>query len=746
MKSPFGWTGKILQVDLATGAMEMLPTHAYAEKFIGGRGIAAKLYWDMVGPMPDAFAPENPLIIMTGPLAGTPAPACSRIVMLGTSPLLYPDQCGIASMGGTAAAKLKAAGFDGVVIRGRARSPVLLHIHNGCAELRDARDLWGLDIPETQGMLSGRYARDAAAMCIGPAAERLVRLSLVAGSNGSFAGHGFGAVWGSKQLKALVIEGNGKPAVARPEELTGINQQIRTMIKGRNLIDPVLPDIELVRRTPCHGCPAGCSRGVFRHVSGQQDYRKNCGSSYFYYDWDKRYHHGEPSGSSFLATSLCNRLGLCTQELTKMLPWIHRCVEEGLITERSSGLRLGELGSPGFFKDFTSRMLDRHGLFDLLAQGAIRAARSLGPAAELLLEGIVEGSGFSADVYSPRFFITTALFHATDNNPMPQLHEISSPAFEWVLWYATDGGMSAVSTETFRAFAKKFWLDEKAADFSTYKGKGSVAALIQNRQYAKETLVACDSFYPVFFSEAVGDHVGDPSIESRLLAAVTGIDMTEQQYYRVGERLFNLQRLIQAREGRRGREGDGLPEFNFTEPLEIDTMVRFGMFNPEFMLPGPAGELITRKGAVLDRDKFEAMLDEYYLARQWDIIAGMPTAATLRSLDLAELIEHPLAADWLPPLPLDDPAITGLTAAARLRAFDLEEHIDSARPLHDDPLPLGASVETANAGTLFSARQRSRDLTQLIGRRVADELLPLRSLNKKTTNETLKGIYDETRD
>ena len=352
MNSGYGWTGKIGHIDLSQGTVETLSTHDYAATFIGGRGIAAKLYWDMVGPNPDAFAPENPLIIMTGPLAGTTAPACSRIVMLGTSPLLYPDQFGIASMGGIAAFKLKAAGFDGIVIRGRAQSPVLLHIHNGSLELRDARDLWGLDIPETQNKLSAGYAKGAATMCIGPAAEKLIRMSLVAGDNGSFAGHGFGAVWGVKLLKALVIEGNEKIAVARPDELAGLNRHIRAMIKGRNLMDPVLPDIELVRRTPCHGCPGGCSRGLFRHGSGVQDYRKNCGSSYFYYDWDKRYHHDEPSGSSFLATTLCNRLGLCTQELTKMLPWIHSCADRGHHNRAVFGAAPWRAGKPRLFQGF----------------------------------------------------------------------------------------------------------------------------------------------------------------------------------------------------------------------------------------------------------------------------------------------------------------------------------------------------------------------------------------------------------
>jgi aldehyde:ferredoxin oxidoreductase len=742
MNRSYGWTGKIGHIDLSQGTVEMLSTLEYAASFIGGRGVGAKLYWDMVGENPDAFAPENPLIIMTGPLACTTAPACSRIVMLGISPLLFPDQFGIASMGGIAAFKLKAAGFDGIVIRGKAKSPVLLYLHGGSIELRDASDLWGLDIPDTQNKLSAGYAKGAATMCIGPAAEKLIRMSLVAGDNGSFAGHGLGAVWGAKLLKALVIEGNEKPAVARPDELANLNRYIRAMIKGRNLMDPVLPDIELVRRTPCHGCPGGCSRGLFRHGSGVQDYRKNCGSSYFYYDWDKRYHHDEPSGSSFLATTLCNRLGLDTQELTKILPWIHSCAGEGIITERSSGLRLGELGSPGFFKDFAHRLMERRGLFDLLAEGTMRAAHGLGPGAEQLLEGVIEGAGFSADVYSSRYFIINSLFHATDTNPMNQLHEICFPAFEWVLWFATDGGMSALSTEAFRLLAKRFWLHEDAADFSKYEGKGFVAAHIQNRQYAKETLVGCDFFYPMLIAEGSDDHIGDPSIESRLLAAVTGIDMTEQKLNRIGERVFNLQRLIQAREGKRGREGDMLPEFNFTEPLEIDTMVRFGMFNPEFLLPGPGGELITRKGAVLERDKFAAMLDEYYYARQWDIATGMPASAKLQALGLEKPLAGALPDELLPLQPPMEDVLTDMAISARLRAYDLAEFAEAAPP--DEPVPLQPSLKKSTGKTPASTKQSSLNLQEFMGRRLTDKDLPMKASLEKKTKEDKGGMHDET--
>lgn len=634
MHEPYGWTGKIGLIDLGSGRVSLLPTRDWADAFVGGRGIAARLYWDLVSARTDALGPESALMLMAGPLAGTPAPACSRLVMLGTSPLLYPEQCTMASIGGTAAARMKAAGFDGLVISGRAPRPVVLHACAGTITLRPAADLWGRDIDETLRLLGERAAKGAGLLCIGPAGEQRVRLALVGSTGGSCAGHGFGAVWGAKNLKAIVLEGRLRPRVARPDKLKEVNQQIRAMIKGRQLMDPFVPGIELVRRAPCQGCPAGCPRGLYRHGSStREEFRKNCGSAYFYLEEDTLAHGGQPSGDSFAATGMCDRLGLDTQELGKMFLWLKACRQRCPGVLASIGLSLQTLGSLEFIRDFLGRIAARQGFGDVLAEGVLRAAAVLGPEARACTEGIVENAGFAADLYNPRYFITNAVFHAVDPNPMTQLHEVCYPLFKWVLWYATDGTMSEISTARLREIARRFWGSVEAADFSRYEGKGAVAARVQDRTYAKETLVGCDFFYPIITPEGTPDHVGDPTVESRLLSAVTGCSFSEQDYYRLGERAFNLQRAIQAREGRAGRAGDVLPECNFSEPL-LEDRIYFGMFNPEFMLPGPGGELITRKGAVLDRQRFSALLREYYRARGWDEASGLQTRAVLGNLGL----------------------------------------------------------------------------------------------------------------
>ncbi len=633
----FGWTGTIARVDLTSGIVQNESSQAMAHEYVGGRGFAARLYWDEVSPEIDALDPDNPLMLMAGPLAGTSAIACSRLVVSGKSPLLTPEQYGHATIGGSAAPALKAAGFDGLVIKGKTLKPVCLFVSNGTVRIDEASGLWGLDTHATLEKLQQKYGNDCEPLCIGPAGERLVRFALIMGKQSSCAGHGFGALMGSKNIKAIVFQPGGRIPVARPEELKAINKNIRSLIKGRQLMDPMIEGIELVRRAPCKGCPAGCARSIYRHVSGTVEHRKLCGSVFFYSDWEKIHNKGEPGNQSFLATSACDKIGICTAESTKIHDWLHACFKQGLISTEETGLPFEEIGSKRFLDAYLQTLTERQGFGDIMAEGATRAARTIGRGTEKLLENTLSKEGFSARAYNGRYFITTALFHATEpTNPMAQLHEVCYPLFKWVLWQTTNGAMSSVDTETYRAIARRFWGGDDAADFSTYAGKAQAAFMIQNRTYAKETLAACDFFYPIVTPEGAPDHVGDPTIESKLLSAVTGIDFDESAYNLVGERVFNLTRAIQTREGRRH---DSLPEFNFTEPMTSDKSNYFFLFNPECMLPGKDGELTSRLNAKLDREKFNTMLEDYYRLRGWDAKTGLQTDECLKKLELSFLTD-----------------------------------------------------------------------------------------------------------
>jgi aldehyde:ferredoxin oxidoreductase len=188
-----------------------------------------------------------------------------------------------------------------------------------------------------------------------------------------------------------------------------------------------------------------------------------------------------------------------------------------------------------------------------------------------------------------------------------------------------------MSSSFFRDIARTFWGSEIAGDLSTYEGKAMAAKKIQDREYVKESLVVCDFYWPMFYFENTEDHRGDPTLESQVYSAVTGNEMDEEALNRVGERIFNLQRAVRVREGLRGRQDDWIPEAYFTVPLKMFVA------NPECLVPGRDGEVTSRKGEVVDRDKFEEMKTEYYRLRGWDTETGLQTKKKLEELGLSDI-------------------------------------------------------------------------------------------------------------
>ena len=223
--------------------------------------------------------------------------------------------------------------------------------------------------------------------------------------------------------------------------------------------------------------------------------------------------------------------------------------------------------------------------------------------------------------------------YATELRPsMSELHEISMLVHQWLDWGDKLEG-AYMSSHVLRAIAKRFFGSELAVDFSTYEGKALAAKMIQDREYAKECAVFCDQAWPMKDVPHSETHVGDPTLESKVLNAVIGKGMDEEGLYRIGERVFNLQRAILTREGRKGRQSDNLPETDFTEPIT------FARDNHECLMPGKEGEIISRKGAVVDRQEFEKMKDEYYQLRGWDVATGLQTKAKLKELGLQDIAQ-----------------------------------------------------------------------------------------------------------
>jgi aldehyde:ferredoxin oxidoreductase len=640
MEKIYGWTGRLLQVDLTAGTCAERSTRDYAGRFIGGKGMAARIYWDRMDPQQGAFHPDSPFIIMTGPLAATAAPAASRWLVAGKSPALYPENFSCAHLGGFFGAALKHAGYDGIIIQGKAAGRVYLSLDNEHVEIKDARHLRGLTTRETMGAIRRELGERVRILTTGPAGENLVRFATLATDAGGSGSTGFGAVMGAKNLKAVAVRGSHLISTADTGSVKAIRQKIKKMTgEGYfNLYGNPTPiaEADIIKKVHCHGCPQGCWRALYRSASGEEGVRK-CQSTFFYSLWDKNLHQ-DLSAASFHATALANDYSLCSMELPGLLLWLEQCIAHGIITEKETELPLNEAGSAEFIELLVKKISRREGFGSILAEGVMRAADAIGPGAkEVALDHFTQsGRGIA---YGPKIFSPSALIFATEPRPsVTELHELCEPLIKWALWYTTEGTFSYVSTALLRKIAERFWGSAEAADFSTYAGKALAAVKIQNRQHAKDSLILCDFAYPLYDDASSADHVGDPALESRLFTAVTGIEMDESMLDRAGERIFNLVRAILLREGRKGREDDYVPESQY---IERDEQVydAFGMFNPDLYLPAAGDEVISVKGKALTREGFNRMLGEYYALRGWDAATGFIKKETLRKLDLSDLIE-----------------------------------------------------------------------------------------------------------
>jgi aldehyde:ferredoxin oxidoreductase len=203
----------------------------------------------------------------------------------------------------------------------------------------------------------------------------------------------------------------------------------------------------------------------------------------------------------------------------------------------------------------------------------------------------------------------------------------------WLNWLKGRDG-AFLTTEVFCGIAEKFWGGAAAADFTTYKGKALAAKKIQDRAYAKESLILCDIFWPILWVKYSEDHAGDATLESQILSAVTGKEFSPEGLNDLGERVFNLQRGILMREGWEGRKGDRLFDHLFMEPIQ------YVRFNRECVVPGPDGKPASRQGEAIKREAFENLKSDYYGLRGWDITSGLQTKTKLQELGLEDIAKE----------------------------------------------------------------------------------------------------------
>ena len=645
MANEFGYAGNILQADLSGGSLVNLPTKEYAERFVGGRGFAAKIYWDGSSPEHKVYDPQNRLIFANGPLAGFAGLAGSRWQVCGKAPGIIPDSFSYANFGGSWGAWLKFAGYDAVVIEGISDKPVYLLIRDGKAELKDASFLWGKGAIESREMLKEIHGKGIRVAATGPAGENGAVMANLIAEDDSSGSSGFGAVMGSKKLKAIAVAASERKVIAaNPEKLQELVNYIRTLKKDSRFIfsgphrmwsEYVPENLKLnpkLKKSVCYGCGSGCTRATYEAENGQKG-KYLCVAAVFYADPSKKI--GEWNDVHFHASRLCNEYGLDVFAIAGIIGWLQKCFRAGVVTDEKIDIPLTKMGSLEFIETLVKKISLREGFGDVLARGVMSAADELGGEAKKQLDNWIYPRTGAPYPYEPRKFILTGLSFMTEPRaPMPQLHEIVFPVHLWWDWCNKIEG-AYVSDEVIRALSKKFFGGEYALDFSTYQGKALAAKQLQDRVYVKECLNLCDFAWPMMDVKHSQDHVGDRTLPSKVFAAVTGREMEVEELDSIGERIFNLQRAILLREGHEGRKDDLLPEFDYTVPLPQTPGP-----NPKSAMPGEKGAVIYREGMVVDREKFEKMKDEYYQLRGWDVKTGYFKKDTLQKLGLQDIEQH----------------------------------------------------------------------------------------------------------
>lgn len=589
-----GYAGKILHVDLARERTveEPLPED-WRRMYIGGRGVGVRILLDMVNPGIDPLGPENVLIFATGPFAGSGLPLGSRYGIVAKSPLT--GTATSTNSGGKFGTSMKRAGYDAVVIRGRAERPVSLILDDGHAEIRDASALWGMMTGEaTAAIQEGIGDPDLSVACIGPAGERLVRFANVINETSRAAGRGgIGAVMGSKNLKAVAARGSGRITVADRDRVltlkTGLAKKIRengisgeglprfgtavlVNIINENYILPTrnfqsshfpaaenvsgerMADTILTRKIGCQACIIRCGREV--QVGG----REMAGPEY-----ETIWAFGPDCGIDDLAAiseanTLANDLGLDTISAGATIACAMELSEKGYIAEE---IRFGDAEQ---MVDLVRRMGYREGLGDELAEGSFRFARKHGHP-ELSMS--VKRQELPA--YDPRGLQGHGLAYAT-----------SVRGGDHVYGYM-------IAPEVLGS-------PEKLDPYSN-AGKAVWTKTLQDLTAFIDSSGAC-----LFTSFPLG-----AADYGAAISAVTGYDIDAGEVLRIGERIWNLQKIFNLRVGCT-RDDDTLPPRLLREPLTEG----------------------APKGRVWER---EPLLDEYYRVRGWDR-EGRPTLEKLRDLGI----------------------------------------------------------------------------------------------------------------
>jgi aldehyde:ferredoxin oxidoreductase len=597
----FGWNGKFLRVNLTKQKAVAKEYDAeMARKFLGGRGFAVKILWDELKPGVDPLSPENRLIFAAGPLTGFALPSSGKLVVAAKSPLT--GGYGDGNIGTYAAVQMRKAGYDAIIIEGKAESPTILLIEDSITEFLDAKELWGLNAFEVEERLRSVYGPAAGILEIGQAGEKLVKFANIVSQKGRGGGRpGMGAVMGSKNLKALVIVGSGELPAAYPKDLKELGaeayrevltkpnyafwkrqgtmmtiewSQENSVLPTYNFSEGTFEDADAIggfsmekiksSQRGCPNCNMTCGNAV-----------KDADRKESELDYENVAMLGSNIGVGNLKkvaalNRMADEFGLDTISLGNVIGFAMEASEKGLIKEK---ILWGDYKT---VRDLIEDIAYRRGLGEVLAEGVRFTAEKLGGNARNLAMHV---KGLEISAYDCHAAPAMALAYAT--SPIGAHHKDA-----WVISWEVKTGRERYSEEKV----------DKVIEFQRIRGGFFECATVCRLPWIEVGFEL--EWYP------------------RFLHAATGMEISWDELNVVADRVYALMRAFWVREFGKNwsREMDYPPARWFDEPLEKGAL----------------------KGARLDRAKYEVMLKMYYRKRGWDE-RGVPTKSTLEKLNLKDV-------------------------------------------------------------------------------------------------------------
>jgi aldehyde:ferredoxin oxidoreductase len=626
---PNGYHAKILHVDLTTSTLTTeTPPESFYRKYIGGSAMGMYYILNEMKPGADPLGPENVLTLMLSVTTGAPISGQSRLTANAKSPLV--DGIGDSQMGGFFPAELKFAGYDGIVVKGKAAKPTYLWIKDGVAELRDASHLWGKTTSEAEDMLKAEIGDDKieVAQC-GPSGEKLSPLAAIINMANRAAGRtGMGAVMGSKNLKAVVVRGTSKRLpTAEPKSLNALARQgaasldANPDVKGlqehgtagvvsfQNAIgtlptfnynagqfvdfEPisgeVMTETILKERDTCYACTVTCKRVVETQYKDKKVEPRHGGPEYETISTFGSYCGVSDIDAVSYANKVCNEYGLDTIGAGATIAWAMECYENELLTEEEVGFPL-KFGDTDAMVKAIEMLARREGFGHILAEGSRKAADRLEKGHDYLIT--VKGS--EAPAHMPNAKRSLGLIYSV--LPFGADHQ-SSEHDPMIEDGAAEMYMTRLKMLGFDATQKQYSLDDDKVRFA-YKTQVFYSFL--------DSADLCQFVWGPAWT------LYGPAETVEIINRVTGWgDFTLDELMVVGERRLNMLRAFNAREGI-DRKADKLPK-KFFKSLEGE---------------GPT------KGTKLTHEELQYAQDKYYEFAGWDKTSGNPTPATLERLEL----------------------------------------------------------------------------------------------------------------